>query len=372
MKLVIFGLSISSSWGNGHATLWRGLCRALAARSHRVVFFECDVPYYRTARDLWELEGGQLVLYPAWADVRARAGRELADADVAIVTSYCPDGVLASALVLEATRPLRVFYDLDTPVTLAAIADGQRPPYIGERGLSGFDLVLSFTGGRALLALQRELGARRVAPLYGHVDPAVHRPVRPDAAFGSSLSYLGTYAVDRQPALEQLFLSAARVKSQERFLLGGSMYPNPERFPENVRHLLHVPPAQHATFFASCRMTLNITRGAMARFGYCPSGRLFEAAASGVPIVSDWFDGLDQFFEPGRELLIARNTGDVLAALEESDLRLAERAALARERVFAEHLASRRAEQLEELLSSCSRLVDDPSVRTLAPPPAEP
>lgn len=352
MKIVIFGLTVSSSWGNGHATLWRGLCSALAARSHRVVFFECDVPYYRMARDISRLERGKLVLYPSWESVRAQAARELLDADAAIVTSYCPDAVAATSLVLDAARPLHVFYDLDTPVTLAAVAEGKRPAYIGEEGLSRFDLVLSFTGGRALDALRQKLGARRVAPLYGHVDPDVHRPVRPDPRFESSLSYLGTYSPDRQAAFEELFLAPAKTMEERQFVLGGSMYPRPDTFPANVKHFSHVPPGEHGAFFCSSRLTLNLTRSTMAAFGHCPSGRLFEAAASGVPIVSDWFEGLDRFFTPGDELLVARSRSDVLAALDADDRDHARRALRARARVFAEHLAAHRAETLVSLLST--------------------
>ncbi|MEA2935616.1 MAG: hypothetical protein QOD74_2262, partial [Variibacter sp.] len=176
MKVVVFGLTISSSWGNGHATLWRGLCRALAREGHRVVFFERDVPYYANARDVHEIAGGELILFQEWADIRRRAEKETRDADVAIVTSYCPDALEATALVLDAVRPVRVFYDLDTPVTLDRLEQGQPVEYIGHEGLGGFDLVLSYTGGRALRVLRERLGARRVAPLYGHVDPDVHRP----------------------------------------------------------------------------------------------------------------------------------------------------------------------------------------------------
>src|SRR6185369_5803470 len=174
MKLVIFGLTISSSWGNGHATLWRGLCGALARRGHRIAFFERDVPYYAAHRDLSEIAGGRLILYPEWSAALGEARRELAGADVAIVTSYCPDGVAAAELAGEAAG-LSVFYDLDTPVTLDEIEHGRRVEYIGARGLKDFDLVLSFTGGGALDALQERLGARRVAPLYGTVDPDVYR-----------------------------------------------------------------------------------------------------------------------------------------------------------------------------------------------------
>ena len=164
MKLVIFGLTISSSWGNGHATLWRGLCRALAERGHQVVFFERDVPYYAEHRDLVTIPGGTLILYSDWRSAINHAKHHLPDADAAMVTSYCPDGIAASELVIASTA-LRVFYDLDTPVTLERLEVGRPMTYIGPRGLREFELVLSFTGGAAIEQLCRQLGARHVAPL---------------------------------------------------------------------------------------------------------------------------------------------------------------------------------------------------------------
>lgn len=352
MKLVVFGLTVSSSWGNGHATLWRGLCRALAARGHEVTFFERDVPYYAAYRDLHRLAGGELVLYPGWEQALPAARRHLDGADVGMVTSYCPDGVAAAELVLGSGVPLRVFYDMDTPVTLLALERGERVPYLPPGGLGDFDLVLSFTGGASLRELRARLGARRVAPLYGSVDPEVHRrePVR--EAFRADLSYLGTYAADRQAVLEKLFIDPARRLPGQRFLIGGAQYPHDFPWADNVYFVRHLPPGDHPAFYSSCRATLNVTRAAMARMGHCPSGRLFEAAACGTPIVTDAWDGLDEFFAPGDEILVARTTEDTLHALrlpgEELD-RLARRA---RERTLDEHTAERRARELEEALEA--------------------
>jgi spore maturation protein CgeB len=351
VKLVIFGLSVSSSWGNGHATLWRGLARALARRGHAVVFFEKDVPYYASHRDLTELPGGRLVLYGAWEAVRGLAEREVGSADAAVVTSFCPDGVAASELVLSSRVPAKVFYDLDTPVTLAALDRGEPPAYIGANGLRGFDLVLTFTGGAAVRSLRERLGAARVVPLFGHVDPDVHRPVGALPKYAASLSYLGTYSEDRQAKVEELFFAPARLSPGERFVLGGSLYPDTASFPSNVVHLPHVPPGDHAAFFSSSRITLNVTRNAMAKMGHCPSGRLFEAAACGVPIVSDDWEGLRDFFEPGREILVVASRGDVLGAMRASDEELLRMARAARERTLATHTALRRAVELEAALS---------------------
>jgi spore maturation protein CgeB len=350
MKLVVFGLSISSSWGNGHATLWRGLVDALTALGHEVVFFERDLPYYAEHRDLPSLPAGRLILYPDWPAVAGKAERELADADVAIVTSYCPDGIIAGELVLGSTRVARVFYDLDTPVTLARLAAGEKVPYIGIRGLADFDLVLSYTGGAALTALRERLGARRVLPLYGSVDPRVHRPVAPIERYRADLSYLGTYAEDRQAGVLALFVEPARRRPKCRFVVGGAQYPPDFPWTPNLHFVRHLPPAEHPAFYSSSRLTLNVTRAPMAALGYCPSGRLFEAAACGTAIVSDVWAGLDEFFTPGDELLPATDTADVLAAMDLSDAELVRLGRAARERVLADHTAARRGAELVEIL----------------------
>jgi spore maturation protein CgeB len=350
MKLVIFGLSVSSSWGNGHATLWRGLIRALAAAGHRLTFFERDVPYYASHRDMGELLGGRLVLYPAWPEILPVAMAELSDADAAIVTSYCPDGVPATDAVLDSPVSLSVFYDLDTPVTLDRLRSGEPVPYIGPGALAGFDLVLSYTGGAALDALRDVLGARRVAPLYGSVDPAIHRPVPPDPRYRADLSYLGTYAADRQRALERLFVEPARRLPGRRFLMGGAQYPDDFPWSDNVWFVRHLPPEEHSAFYCSSRLTLNITRAPMAEMGWCPSGRLFEAAACATPVLSDTWEGLADFFVPGEEILLASRPEEAVAALELTDAELRRIGQRARQRALEEHTAAHRAAELVGLL----------------------
>ncbi|HWD00712.1 MAG TPA: glycosyltransferase [Candidatus Sulfopaludibacter sp.] len=358
MKLTVFGLSVSSSWGNGHATLWRGLCSALARRGHRVVFFERDVPYYAQNRDLTELPGsGQLILYNDWEQVLPQARQHTSDADVAMVTSFCPDALPAGDLVLQSAH-LRVFYDLDTPVTLSRLSDGLPVDYIGPRGLRDFDLVLSYTGGLALQELRTVLGARRVAPLYGSVEPSVHKPALSDARYRAILGHLGTYAADREAALRKLFVEPARRLSTDRFLLAGSMYDASFPWLPNIFLIPHIAPADHPAFYCSTKLTLNVTRAAMARMGYCPSGRLFEAAACGAPVLSDYWEGLEQFFEPGREILIARNTEDAIDALNRTPDDLSLIAHAARERTLAEHTSDIRALELERLLASVDSLAE--------------
>lgn len=353
MKLVIFGLTLSSSWGNGHATLWRGLLRALARGGHEVVFFERDVEYYARHRDLEAMEGVELILYPGWREVLGQARRHAREADAVFVTSYCADARAATALLAEESTPaLKVFYDLDTPVTLARLRAGATVGYVPDEGLSAFDLVLSYTGGEALIELRERLGARRVAPLYGHADPGTHAPCAPQPRFACDLSYLGTFAADRQPGLERLFVEPARRLPRKRFMLGGSGYSGNFPWLENIWFMQHVAPPEHAAFFGSSRLTLNVTRAEMAAMGYCPSGRIFEAAACGTPLLTDHWRGLERFYSPGEEIIVVESTDEVVNALELPDAALARIAQAARERTLDEHSSARRAAELIALLES--------------------
>lgn len=358
MRIVVFGLAVSSSWGNGHATLWRGLIRALHDLGCSVVFFERDVPYYAEARDVTSLPGGELALYRSWSEASARAAREIRSAECVIVTSYCPDALAAASLAHELRPPVSAFYDLDTPVTLARLERGEPVDYIGDRGLADFDLVLSYTGGRALELLRERLGARSAAPLYGHVDPQVHRRVATVGHYAADLSYLATYAADRQPALEALLVEPARRRPERRFLIGGAQYPQEFPWAPNIFFVRHVPPPDHAAFYSSSRLTLNVTRAAMARLGWCPSGRLFEAAACGTAVVSDAWEGLSAFFEPGEEIIVARTAEDATAALDLTDAEVRRLAMAARERTLAQHTSQERAHELVRLLEDSRRYAE--------------
>jgi spore maturation protein CgeB len=356
VKIVIFGLTISSSWGNGHATLWRGLCKNLVRLGHQVVFFERDVPYYAGARDFFELPGGRLELYASWDEIGPKARLDAVDADAIILTSYCPDAAAVTELISDCANPLSVFYDLDTPVTLARLNAGETVPYIGPSGLRDFDLVLSFTGGeRVFREFRRLLGAHRIEALYGHVDPDIHRPTSSQPHYHADLSYLGTYSLDRQQALDSLFVASARSRPDLRFLIGGAQYPADFPWSPNIYFVRHLPPSEHAAFFASSRLTLNVTRQAMAEMGWCPSGRLFEAAACGVPLISDVWDGIGDFFELGSEVLPAKGRDDVLAALALEDVELRRIAERARERTLAQHSSAKRAQELIDLLGTSAR-----------------
>lgn len=364
MKIVVFGLTISSSWGNGHATLWRGLCKYLTRSGHTVVFFERDVPYYAGARDLFEIDGGRLLLFSCWEDVRSIANTELRDADAAIVTSYCPDAIAAADLIHNQDRAVSIFYDLDTPVTLARIEAGEAVPYIPSDGLKRFRVVLSFTGGQSLFErYRRRLDAGDIHPLYGHVDADVHRPVAPQPHYRADLSYLGTYSGDRWRALEALFIEPARMQPGRRFLIGGAQYPADFPWSPNIYFVRHLPPSEHAPFFASSRLTLNVTRQAMANMGWCPSGRLFEAAACGTPLLSDSWPGIEDFFEPGEEILLAQSGTQTVAVLDMTDAELGRIARRARERTLEQHSSSRRASQLVALIESVRGTISQPEVQ---------
>lgn len=350
MKLIVFGLSISSSWGNGHATLWRSMLRALSLRGHSTIFYEKNVPYYAGTRDGWTCpEGVRLRLYDSFEQIRAEAARELHTADAAMATSYCPDGVAASQLILDSGAAIRAFYDLDTPVTLSSLSSGAPVDYLPPNGLGAFDVVFSYTGGRALDELRSRLGARRVYPLYGSVDPSTHRPVAPMRAFRGALSYLGTWAADRQAMLEELFVLPAERLPRNRFLLAGAQYPDSFPWHDNIYFMRHLHASQHPALFCSTRATLNVTRASMASYGYCPSGRLFEAAACGAAIFTDWWEGLEDFFTPGEELLRVDSTDDVIDALSLSDRELRRIGAAARDRALRSHTAVQRVREFESI-----------------------
>jgi spore maturation protein CgeB len=341
----MLGLSITSSWGNGHATTYRSLVQALSQRGHDVLFLERETPWYRAHRDAVDLPAGSVHLYHSIDELRRRWRSALADADLVIIGSYVPEGIGVSALVQSIGSRVVAFYDIDTPVTLASLAKDDCP-YINAELVAGFDLYLSFTGGRALQVLERRYGARAARVLYCSVDPDRHTPIPAEPVW--DMGYLGTYSADRQPALEELMCGPARRCPKEVFAVAGPLYPAEISWPANVERIEHVGPDRHACFYSCQRFTLNVTRADMIRMGYSPSVRLFEAAACGVPIISDWWPGLETIFVPGRHILVARSSQEVLSYLREfSDRERRQLAIRAREHVLARHTAAHRAIALE-------------------------
>ena len=354
MKITIFGLTISSSWGNGHATPYRAILRALHRLGHEVLFYEKDDPYYARRRDFTDADFCRLHLYSDWDSVRQQALTDVRDSEVVINASYCPEGARICDEVLAVAGPLHVFYDLDTPITLEFLRTGE-VEYLRADQIPAFDLVLSFTGGKTLEELENVWGARMARPLYGCVDPDIYRRVPAREDFRCLLSYMGTFARDRQHKLDELFLEPARERSHDAFVLAGSLYPWDWAWTPNVRRIEHVAPGDHPAFYSSSKFTLNITRDGMAKGGYCPSGRFFEAAACGTPIISDWFEGLDSFFTPGEEIFVVQDSWEVIHTLgyPEDDLRRVARRA--RERTLAAHSGGRRAQQLIGYLEKARR-----------------
>ncbi len=345
MHIVMLGLSITSSWGNGHATTYRGLVRELVRRGHDVLFLERDVPWYAAHRDLPQPPYGRTALYTGLEDLRERFTDAVRGADLVVVGSYVPQGVEVGTWTQRTARGVTAFYDIDTPVTLAKLARGDFE-YLTPELIPGYQLYLSFTGGPTLEHIEREWGSPAARPLYCSCDPELYTPQPREQLW--DLGYLGTYSEDRQPVLERLMLEAARALPSGRFVVAGPRYPATLRWPENVARVEHLPPSEHLAFYNAQRFTLNVTRADMVRAGYSPSVRLFEAAACAVPIISDAWEGLDTFFTPGRELLVSHSGEETLRYLR--DLPEAERQELgkrARERVLAGHTAAHRAETLE-------------------------
>jgi spore maturation protein CgeB len=353
MKIVILGLSITSSWGNGHATTYRGLVRELASRGHEVLFLERDVPWYANHRDLAAPPWGRTGLYGSLDELRDAHAEAVRDADLVIVGSYVPDGVQVGDWVLEQSEGVRAFYDIDTPVTLAKLARGEHE-YLHPRQVPEYDLYLSFTGGPTLKRLERQFGSPRARVLYCSFDPDLYYPEDHERQW--DLGYMGTYSDDRQPSVQAFLLEPARRHPQGRFVVAGPQYPGTEQWPANVQYQPHLPPAQHRAFYNAQRFTLNVTRRDMIAAGWSPSVRLFEAAACGTPIISDRWPGIESLLVPHQEILLVDRTIEVLDILERTGederLRIAERA---RRRILAQHTAAHRAAELEtyaqELLS---------------------
>jgi spore maturation protein CgeB len=345
LRIAVLGLSITSSWGNGHATTWRALLKALAGRGHSITFLERDVPWYRAHRDLPRASWCQIALYKDLAELRRRFASKVAEADVVVVGSYVPDGVAVARWVQATSAGVIAFYDIDTPVTLAKLARGDHE-YLAPELIPRFDLYLSFAGGPSLACLEQAYGARRARALYCAVDPAAYHPLDLPERF--ALGYLGTYSADRQPAAERLLIEPARALPEERFVVAGPQYPEDLAWPGNVLRHDHVPPRRHPEFYSQVRFALNLTRADMVVLGWSPSVRLFEAAACGVPIISDDWPGLAELMAPGREILIAHGAADVVRYLREvgPDER-AQIGQAARARVLAAHTAAHRAKEFE-------------------------
>lgn len=350
MNIIIFGLSITSSWGNGHATTYRSLIKALANRGHTITFLEKNVSWYAAHRDMPTPDFCTTLLYQDVSDLDAHHTL-FNSADLIILGSYVADALAIHEKILRLEPPCFAFYDIDTPVTLAKLARGDYE-YLLPSMIPQFDLYLSFSGGPVLQTLEQQYGARRARPLYCSVDPDLYKPVTPsadskDVTPAFALGYLGTYSNDRQPRVNELLLEPARRCQDVPFVVAGAQYPQDIDWPPNVTYLEHVPPHEHCQFYHNQRFTLNVTRDDMIAAGYSPSVRLFEAGACGVPIISDYWEGLNNFFSIGEEILVADSAQDVIRHLQMPTSQRQAMGQRLRKKVMAHHTSAHRAVSLE-------------------------
>ena len=349
MKIVVFGLSLSSSWGNGHATTYRALLKALAARGHEITFFERDASWYADNRDLPAPTYCSLVLYTD-LDIVSDIRKQIKDADLVIIGSYVPEAIHLARLLRPIAKRL-AFYDIDTPVTLAALERGEWE-YISPDTIPLYDIYLSFSGGPLLELLKGRYGAARAEALFCAVDPEQYYFKTTEKIRRWALGYLGTYSDDRQPTLDTLLLETARQSPDLEFVVAGPQYPSGIDWPGNVQRIEHLPPALHADFYNDLCWALNVTRSDMVAAGHSPSVRLFEASACGVPIISDAWVGLSDIFEVGKEIEVATTTHEVLRLLA-TDSESRQAIGLAgRSRTLAQHTAAHRAVELECCISN--------------------
>ncbi|HEV2325977.1 MAG TPA: glycosyltransferase [Terracidiphilus sp.] len=354
MKIVIFGLAVTSSWGNGHATTYRSLCKALARRGHRIEFVEKDTEWYRGNRDMPRPEFCTVHLYDDWRTSKSILVQLTRDADAIVIGSYFPDAISATRELLHAGCGPLIFYDIDTPITIARLRSHGATEYLDPALIPSYSAYLSFAGGPLLREIQGRFGSPEAIPFYCSVDPDLHRPTDVNERYRCELSYLGTYAEDRQPALMRMLNEPAGQMPKSRFIVAGPMYPKTIPWKKNVKRIIHLSPSEHPSLYCSSRFTLNLTRNDMVASGYAPSVRLFEAAACGAVILSDWWAGLDQFLTPARELLLVHDTCDVTQILH--SMTDAERVCMgkaARERILAHHTSQHRAMQFEEIVARC-------------------
>ncbi len=354
MKITIYGLTITSSWGNGHATTYRSLCRALHRRGHRIDFIEKDVEWYASNRDMPDPSFCNVHFYKDWLLESATLLTPSLDADVVIIGSFFPDAINLTRRLLEHPRQPILFYDIDTPITMAGLRENGRTEYLEAALIPEYAAYLSFTGGPMLRSLAAQYNANRASAFYCSVDPDMYQQTALASKFRADLSYLGTYAADRQGSLEELLGRTAHLKSEMKFLVAGPQYPQNLRWASNVVRITHISPPQHPSFYSSSRFTLNLTRFEMIHAGWSPSVRLFEASACGAAILSDYWAGLEEFFTPGEEILLpadAVETADILPDLSDAERSLL--GARARARVLDEHTSEHRAKQFEEIVSDC-------------------
>jgi len=352
MRIAFFGSSLVSAYWNGAATYYRGIIRALHERGHRVTFYEPDAYDRQKHRDLPDPDWAEVVVYPGKGeDGVLRMLERARGADLVVKASGV--GVFDELLersVLELKGPgTRVaFWDVDAPATLDRVQGNPDDPF--HALIPRYDLVLTYGGGEPVVRAYQALGARLCVPIYNALDPSTHHPVAPDARFDADLSFLGNRLPDREKRVEEFFLEAAKALPDKRFLLGGSGWGD-KGLPGNVRYLGHVYTRDHNAFNCTPRAVLNISRESMARYGFSPATRVFEAAGAASCLITDAWEGLEEFLEPGEEVLVARSGAEVAEILKRLTPEEARRIGQAAyERVLAGHTYAHRAAQLDALL----------------------
>jgi spore maturation protein CgeB len=348
LRIVILGLTVTSSWGNGHATTYRSLIRGLAKRGHRVHFLERNLSWYAENRDEPHPDGAITSIYNSFDELTERFEEVVETADLVIVGSFVPDGIRIGEWVTSIARGQKAFYDIDTPVTLAKL-ENRDCEYLNPQLIRRYDAYFTFTGGPILRHLESTYGSPMARALYCSVDPQKYFPMTIPKRW--DMGYLGTYSADRQPVLDELLLRPAKQAGGHRYAVAGPQYPKSIEWPTNIHRITHLSPPEHVGFYNAQRFTLNVTREAMKEAGFSPSVRLFEAAAAGVPVISDYWYGLDEYFSIGKEILVAKTAEDSLRFLrdlsESVRLSIAE---AARRRVLREHTSERRAIDLERYI----------------------
>jgi spore maturation protein CgeB len=354
MNIVILGQSITSSWRNGHAATFRGLVRELNNRNHQVLFLERDMPRYFIHRDLQNPDYCKIELYNSLQDLEQRFTEQVREADLVIVGSYIIEGIQVGEWVQKIATGIKGFYDSDTLVTLKKL-EREDYEYLHPDMIPKYDMYLSSTGGPMLDILEQKYGSPMARPLYCAFDPDLYYPDQQELKW--DLGYLGTYSDDRQPHLEKLVLDAARAWPDGRFVVAGSQYPENIEWPKNTEYIDYLPPSEHRLFYNSQRFTQNIISTDVLNTGYTPNTRLFEAAACCTPIISDYWEGLDTFFDFDTEILISYSAGDTLKYLRE--ICNSERKAIgarAHKKVMAHHTVAHRAQELESYMQELMTL----------------
>jgi len=355
MKICFFGSSLVSSYWNGAATYYRGILKALAALGHEIVFFEPDAFERQSHRDISDPEWAKVVVYPATSEGWQRSlEKAIGSADLLVKASGVGvfDRELECAMVETPARARRAYWDVDAPATLDEIA--ANPAHHLRKAIPRYDVVFTYGGGAPVVKAYRAVGARDCVPIYNALDPDHHFPVEPVPEFESELGFLGNRLPDREARVDAFFLDAARRLPQKRFLLGGSGWESKE-LPANVKCIGHVGTNAHNAFFCSGLATLNVNRESMARYGFSPPTRVFEAAGAGACLLTDRWKGIDLFLEPNREVLVAEDGEEVALHLDGlTPGRAREIANRARRRVLAHHTYAQRALQVHEVLEGSS------------------